>query len=398
MSAPLLKGTSWEGLADYSNDEIDAGKPLATIMHAKPVSMSELLGVHLDAVLAVIRRNFGHWTIYPVALLDVEECCTPKDWGRVHREDLVRLAIRGSVNREVADHAPVPRDLSMAKDHSLYANIGSTVYFQWTGVAPRGVSELDTVLLLEYAQLQHMRLFSLEEKVAQMRLSDRSLRARYKTAVLMFSELRQRDLRSGEAREIVRHVLNEYGAPEVRRTIETALNLSSSAYATVSAERASRRAWWVTIAATLIALLVAVPPLQDLLRSVPTPQADDPWILTPLRWLSEQGFWGPWIILGTILLLVSALWFISVLWRWRARRWPSFRRGYKWPTEFEVTDDFSPAATRPHATRLHVDLSGGFGDEDGHPEDDHPEGGHPLASSSTPSTTKQGSPGTGSRD
>lgn len=389
MSAPLLKGTSWQSIADYSSNEVDAGKPLATIVHANPVSMSELLGIHLDAILTVIRRNFGHWTIYPVAVLDVEECCTPENWKQTHREDLVRLAIRGSVNREVADHAPVPRDLSMAKDHSLYANIGSTVYFQWTGAVPEGVSELDTVLLLEYALLQYMRLFLLEERVARMRLSDRSLRARYKAAVLMFSELRQRDLRSGEAREIVRHVLDEYGAPEIRRTIETALNLSSSAYATVSAERASRRAWWVTIAATLIALLVAVPPLQDLLRAVPTPQPGDPLVLIPLRWLSAQGFWGPWIILGTVLLLVSCLWFISVLWRWRVRRWPSFRRGYKWPTEFEVIDEFSPAALGPHATSLRVNLTAGsVADEDQ---------GLP-SSSSTPTAARQESPDTDSRD
>ncbi|WP_447943432.1 hypothetical protein [Microbacterium aurum] len=364
MSAPLLKGTRWESVADYSAGEVDADKPLATINHATPVSMSELQEVHLHAVLSVIRRGYGHWLIYPVAILDVNECCSPGHWKQTHRDDLIRLAIRGSVDRDVAEHVSTPRDLSSSTNHSLYANLGSAVYFQWTGAAPKGIAEMGTVLLLEYALLQYMRLYALEEDVARMRLGDRHLRGRYKTAVRLFAELRQRDLRAGEARDIVQHVLNDYGAPEIRRTIETGLNLSASAYATVSAERASRRAWWVTIAATAIALLVAVPPLQDLLNSTPRPAPDDSWVLRPLQWLAERGFWGPWIAMGSILLAVAGLWFMSTLWRWRFIRWPSLRRGYRWPAEFEVTDNFSPADVGPHTTTLSVDLSGGFVDDE----------------------------------
>lgn len=369
MSEPLLKGTRWQSIADYSAGEVDAAKPLATIEHATSVSMSELIEAHLHAVLSVIRRGYDHWMIYPVTILDVDDCCSPEQWRQTHRDDLIRLSVRGSVKTKVAEHVIAPRDLSSNTHHSLYANLGSAIYFQWTGTAPAGIPELDTVLLLEYALLQYMRLYALEEDVARMRLGDRQLRGRYRTAVQLFAELRQRDLRAGEAREIVQYVLNDLGAPAIRRTIETGLSLSASAYATISAERASRRTWWVTLAATAIALLVAVPPLQDLLESIPPPTPEDPWALGALQWLTERGFWGSWITMGAVLLVVAVLWLVSVLWRWRLRRWPSFRRGYKWPTEFEVTSDFSPASVGPRTTNLRADLSGSFR-HDGHSDDD----------------------------
>ncbi|SDO01231.1 hypothetical protein SAMN05216368_10942 [Cryobacterium flavum] len=366
MSKPLLRGTQWEQVADYSSGEVDAGQPLGTIEHPTPISMAQLLEIHLSAVLAIIKRSYRHWVIYPFAILDADECCNPEEWKQTHRDDLIRLAIRGSVEREVAPHVAIPRDLSLGRDRSLYAGLGSAVHFQWRGAAPRGVAELDTVLVLEYALLQYMRLHTMEEHVSQMALGERSMRARYRGAVRIFSELRQRDLRSGEARDVVRHVLQEFGVPDIRRTIETALNLSASAYATLSAERASRRAWWVTSAATLIALLVAVPPLRELLNSVPASEPGETWALVPFRWLADRGFWGPWFTMAGVLLLVIAIWILDVSWRWRVRRLPSFRRGYKWPNEFTVDRELhSPSALGPRSTNLHVSLPGGAKDTGG---------------------------------
>jgi hypothetical protein len=358
MSQPLLTGTQWQNRADYSAGEVDANKPLATIEHDPPVSMSELLWVHMEAVLSVLRRTNEDWIIYPVTILDVDDCCSPADWKRAHRDDLVRLTIRGSIDRRVADHAPTPRDLSSDADYSLHANLGSATYFQWNGEAPVGVPELSTVLLFEYALLQYMRLHRLEGEVAKFRLGERDLRARYKNAVRLFSELRQKDLRSGETREIVRHVMDDYGAPEIRRTIETGLNLSGSAYATASAEQASRRAWWVTIAATVVTFIVAVQPLQELLQSLPEASQDEAVPLQVLRWFSQRGFWAPWLVLGSVLLAIIVLWLLSLANRVRFARFRSRRRGYKWPAEFKVDSSFSPANAGPRMTSFEVGLAG----------------------------------------
>jgi len=214
------------------------------------------------------------------------------------------------------------------------------------------------VLILEYALLLYVRLHSLEQDVSRLVSGERKLRARYKAAVRLFSELRQRDLRSGEARDIVRHVLDAHGAPEIRKTIETALSLSASAYSTRSAERAARRAWWITLMATLVGLVVALPSLKVLLDSVPPAQPGEAWLLIPVRWMAEQGFWGPGIALVCILIAVIALWVLGWFWRWRNLRLPSFRRGYKWPTEFTVIDEgSSPADSGPRSTKLVAELS-----------------------------------------
>ncbi|WP_079550079.1 hypothetical protein [Arthrobacter sp. 49Tsu3.1M3] len=357
MSAPLIQGTSWESLADFSEGTLDAGQPLGVIEHSEPVSMQDLLHMHFLAVLRIIKRSYTYWTSYPVAIVGSSHCCGPEEWQRTHQEDLIRLTIRSSHDGEVAEHILPPKDLSLSRNHSLFAQLGSAIYLQWKGTPPRGIDELNTVLVLEYALLAYVRLHALEEDVSRMVAGERRLRARYRTAVRLFSELRQRDLRSGEARDIVRHVFDDLGVPEIRRTIETALSLSASAYSTRSAERAARRAWWITLIATLIGLVVALPPLRDLLASVPAVEPGEAWPLAPLRWLAEQGFWGPWLALAGLLVAVLALWVLGWCWRWRIRRLPSFRRGYKWPTEFTFTDDrFSPAAGGPQRTEIEAEL------------------------------------------
>lgn len=359
MSTPLIQGTLWESLADFSEGTLDAGQPLGVIEHSEPVSMQDLLQIHLLAVLRIIKRSYTYWTSYPVAIVGSNHCCGPEEWQRAHREDLIRLTIRSAHDGEVADHIPPPKDLSLSRNHSLFAQLGSAIYLQWKGAPPQGIDELETVLVLEYALLVYVRLHALEEDVSRMVTGERRLRTRYRTAVRLFSELRQRDLRSGEARDIVRHVFNDLGVPEIRKTIETALSLSAAAYSTHSAERAAGRAWWITLIATLIGLVVALPPLQDLLASVPAAEPGEPWPLLPLRWLAVQGFWGPWLAVAGMLGAVLALWILGWCWRWRIRRLPSFRRGYKWPTEFTFTKDgSSPAADGPQRTELKAELSG----------------------------------------
>lgn len=364
MSTPLIRGTTWESSADFSKGTLDVGHPLGVIEHPEPLSMQDLLQMHLFAVLRVIKRSYTSWTSYPVAIVGTSNCCTAEEWQKNHREDLIRLTIRSSYDAKVATHIPPPTDLSLSYNHSLFAGLGSAIYFQWQGSPPKGMAELDTVLVLEYALLVYVRLHSLEEDVSRMVAGERRLRTRYRAAVRLFSELRQRDLRSGEARDIVRHVFDAYGVPEIRKTIETALSLSASAYSTRSAERAARRAWWITLIATLIGLVVAFPPLRDLLASVPAAAPEEAWLLIPLRWLAAQGFWGPWLALACVLIAVLILWVLGFLWRWRIRRLPSFRRGYKWPTEFTFTEDgFSPATATPHSTELVAELSDGSSGE-----------------------------------
>lgn len=353
MSTPLLAGTSWEHLADYSAEEVDAGHQLGVIEHSVPVSMSAILHVHLAAIMATTRRTYSFWMIYPVGILDPVECCAAETWKKEHRQGLLRLANRAPADSAVAHHVDLPQDLSYSAARSLYANLGSAVFFQWEGDAPKGIAELNTVLVIEYALLLYMRLHVMEEELSRLMLGERELRSRYSAAVRLFSELRQRDLRSGETRAIVRHVLESLGAPEMRRTIETALDLSTAAYSTLSAERAARRAWWVTLAATLLAFLVAAPTIRELLGGVPDVRPGDAWVLSPLRWLRDSGFAGPWIAIAGILLLVVLMLSLAMLWRNRPRRLQSIRRGYKWPVEFRVKrDSSSPTRRGPRTTDL----------------------------------------------
>ena len=357
MPLPLIVGTEWESSADFHEEMVDAGQPLGVIEHTDPVSMHDLLHLHLFAVSRVIKRPYSFWTSYPVAIVETAPCCGPEDWPRNHREDLIRLTIRSSYNSEVSKHVPPPVDLALSREHSLYARLGSAIYLQWLGRRPEGISELDTVLILEYAQLVYMRLCALEEDVSRIISGEQKLRALYREAVRLFSELRQRELRSGEARDIVRYLFDELGVMQIRQTIETALSLSAAAYSTRSSERASRRAWWITLTATLIGLVVALPPLQILLSSVPSAELGDAWPAAALQWLAAREFWGPWIAVGCILATVAVLWVLGWLWRWRLRRLPSFRRGYKWPAEFSVTShESSPAAASQQHTRLVAEL------------------------------------------
>lgn len=359
MSVPLLRGTRWEGAADHIEDELDAGQQLAVFEHRSPVSLTDLLHIHMEAILSVIRRSNRHWTIFPTSIIEVDDCCgSPEEWRRVHREDLIRLTGRGAFDRQLGEHVEPPTDLSMGRDHSLYATLGSATYLEWDGSPPHGIAELDTVLVIEYALLVYERLRALEEAVSRLTLKEQDLRRRYRDAVSVFSDMRQRNLRSGESREIVRRLLTDLGASEMRRTIETALDMAGTAYATHSAERSARRSWWITLAATIVAFFVAIPPIQEILNTIPTRAHDENWTLTALRWFSELGFWGPWLFVAAICLVLCTLWLlVATRWRPLPRHLPSFRRGYRWPTEFKASEEeWSPASGGPSDTRLSADV------------------------------------------
>lgn len=358
MSTPLLAGSGWEPLVVEIGEELDVGKPLAVIDHEFPASMTEASKAHLGAVMTVLRRQTTYWVNYPVALVQPASCCSPERWRSNHSQEVHRLAVRGRGTGGIASHVERPPDLSMHPDHSLFANLGSAVYLQWDGEIPTGIEELDTVLVLDYALLTYVRLQTMEWKVSKLALGERVLTRRYRDALELFSELRQGNVRAGEARDIIRHVLADAGADQMRSTIETALSLAGTAHETVSASRASRRSWWITVFATLIAALVAVPAVQQLIDSAAalSSSAGSGPFVAPLLWAGSLGFWGPWALMGTVVALVGVLMTLGWIWRHRPGHLPSLRRGYAWPNRIMMKGqppdfEFSAAKTSEDATR-----------------------------------------------
>lgn len=340
IAEPLLRGSGWENRVSGWSDELDAGAPLATIEHPEKASMQDALFAHIHAVLRAIRlHRYTFWITYPLAIVVPDGCCDPtNDWRKTHREDVVRIALRSMSTSRVAAHVQDPRDFSHRADRSLFASLASAAHFQWEGDAPFGIEELNTVLVTDYALLLFVRLQAMETEVARMALGERKLRERYKDAILLFSELRQGNLRAGETRIMVAHMLQEMGANHIRPTIESALNLAGMAHSTMSDAKAARRSWWITLVATVVAVVVAVPSVGQLLDSAKTtpPEAGGEWLVTPLKESAALGFWGPWAVLGTISGVLLFIWFAGWIWRHRPRRLPGVHRGFAWPTEISV--------------------------------------------------------------
>lgn len=334
MSTPLVRGTDWESRESNFGDEPDMGKPLGRFDHDKPVSMTEVAGVHLQAILAVLRRSANDWINYPVAIVEVGGCCGDGEiWRRTHRDELHMLTLRANTGTTAPHSLNPPRDLSLKSRNSLFATLGSAAYFQWEGNSPDGIEELDTVLLFDYALLLYMRLQVLERSVSKMSLRERALSKQYRQALTLFGDLRYRNLRHGETRDIVRHVLDDLGATHMRATIESALNLSSMAHATRSASRASRRAWWITVLGTVVAAFVALPTMAEVITAAE--DAEENALFAPiaevLGWAGGLGFWGAWALILALLATIGVLMGVSWLWRHRLRHLPSFRRGFAWP-------------------------------------------------------------------
>lgn len=345
--------------ADFSAGELDANEPLGEIVHTSRASVTELLEIHLSAILACVRGNAVHFVNYPVSIIQSSPCCKPEAWKVKHRDDLLRLSMRGSIDRQISPEMPLPVDLSLGRDHSLFANMGSAVYMKWEGEAPKSISELDTVLVFEHALLLYMRLHSLEQKVTNGPLRASELRLRNRDAIELFSELRQRDLRFGEARDIARHVLEDLGASDIRRTIEVALDLSASAYGVLSAERAATRAWWVTLAATVLAFVLAIQPIGSLIQSASTDVNVTGLPKMAFVHLQTLGFWAPWAVLSTMVLATGVARVIASLFRREDKPSRSKRRGYKWPTEFVIdSSNYSPAHSGESGVHFKAHLDG----------------------------------------
>lgn len=350
MSSPLVRGTDWQSQESGFFEDPDMGKPFGYFDHEKPVSMSEVASIHLQAILAVLRRSANEWVNYPVAIVEVGGCCGDGEtWRRSHRHDLHMLTIRANPGTTAPAALDPPRDLSLKSKNSLYATLGSAIFFQWEGESPAGIDELDTVLLFDYALQLYMRLQVLERNVAKMSLRERALSRHYRQALTLFGDLRYRNLRHGETRDIVKHVLNDLGANQMRATIESALNLSSMAHATRSASRASRRAWWITVLATGIAAFVAIPTMADVISGAE--YAEENAFFAPiaevLSWAHGLGFWGAWALILALLATIGVLMGVSWLWRHRPRHLPSFRRGFAWPVaivQHEREPDFDPGS------------------------------------------------------
>ncbi|WP_152631277.1 hypothetical protein [Agreia bicolorata] len=340
LAAPLLKGSGWERDVTEWRDVLDGGARLALIEHENPVSISDFLTAQMNSIIASIGVRLEGWVVYPTAMVEAGDCCTLHEWKTRHREDIVRLATRSMTATRMSPTEDTPSDLSLQSDHSLYASLGSTTYIQWTGAIPHGLAELGTVLVIEYGLLLYLRLQTMEAVVARMVLGERRLKRRYRDAILLFSELRQGNVRAGEAREVVRHLLSELGADQIRPTIQAALELAGLAHSTVAASRASRRAWWVTLGGTVVAVLVSIPALQQLLVSVSALETDDgaEWAIAPLRYASTFGFWGAWLVLAWIACALIT----TLVGGWIVRLWPgrfpSIRRGYAWPTKLIVRE------------------------------------------------------------
>jgi hypothetical protein len=315
---------------------LDAGARLANLEYAEPLSMTELALAHLDVVQRVWRLALNDWLNYPVALITPGDCCPPSRWRKSHADDVRLIVRRAQMSQRLAAHVGPDRDLSVIDDHSLFVTLGATSYFQWKGDAPWGLAELHTSLVIEHALVLYSRLVALEAEVSKMGLGNRRLRHQYRQAIELFSALRHGDIRAGDAREIVRTLLDDLGAPNLRSTIETALSLSSSAHATVSAEKASRRAWWLTLVGTVVAILVSVPSMQALLDALAASPAVPQWLGLISKELADLGAVGAWLAVLGVVGLLMILWAMSWALRHRPHRWAWPSRGYAWPTPLHV--------------------------------------------------------------
>lgn len=350
----MLKGTEFgERFTEWS-DERDAGARLAIIEHEAPMSMIEVGLAYLQVVERVMRRRMRFYNNHPIAILQAGKCCAASVWRDNHADELKRLTLRVPTGKALAAHVTLGTDLSGYADHSLHVNASSTAYVQVEGEAPRGVDQLHTVLLIEYALVLYRRLMAMEEVVGKMRLGERRLKNRYRAAIRLFSELRQGDVRAGEARDIIRHLLADLGADQMRATIESALNMASMAHATESASKASRRAWWLALVATVVGVVVSIPPLQAILATVAQTPTGGPLegLLRFVRPLAADPFTGVWYIVGWLLVGLVGLWVVGWLARHRLT-WPyAIRRGYAWPTPIEVVDhDESDEEDDPNAIK-----------------------------------------------
>lgn len=303
-------------------DELDAGARLFVRDVGEGLTLADLIHEHLLVVRkALKRRGNAQWNIHATVFASAGACCKEQDsWRNMHSDDAAQVAARYQPNGGFDRERLRGINLALETDRLLTTNIGSTTLIDFRSGDREPFHELNTVLLVEHVMLQYARLQDIEGRVAKPRLYGKKLTRLQRDSVDVFTDMRQHELRYGSAREIATRLLNELGAQDMRRTIETALGLASQSDATHQATVQSRRSMVLTVIATVLAVLVAIPALQDLLTLVSqTPDlAHTPWLLAPFKWFASLGGWGPWAIIAVILAAVVTWWLFRKLW-WALR-------------------------------------------------------------------------------
>lgn len=334
-------------------DDLDAGAQLLERAKVGECSLDDLLHEHMHVVARAMKLRFRkQWTVYPTVFGAAGKCCPGgAKWRERHTEDLAKIAARHDHDGTIRKDRLIGPDLAVGTDTFLNANLGSTTLIDFTAHPREPFEELNTVLLTEHVMLQYCRLQAIETRVAQPKLYGRKLSRLQREAIGVLVDMRQHELRFGSAREIATHLLKDLGALEMRRTIETALNLAAQGNATFEARMQARRSNTLAMIGTVLAGLVAIPVLAQLidLALEIDPSSGPTWVLAPFHWLSGLGGWGPWIIVAGLLLMLFTVWLLRKAW-WMARvSWIMVRiitgtRGPKVPSQFTLSAELSKDA------------------------------------------------------
>lgn len=351
----LLKGVVFpDATGEWLDDE--SGKlTVGLVKHHQLASMTDLSMVHLIRVGAVIGHSLPqNWLNYPTAIICVGDCCKAGKWESQHNLDIEKILIRFASSQPLGSSEDERRDFSRLSNRSLFLNSSVTTYWEWDQEERAPIAELNTTLLVEYALYLFQRLEMLERHIAHLPSGSRKLRRVYRQAILVFGELRQGNLRAGDARVVAAHLLQALGGQEIRATVETGLELSGVAHAIASAERSSRRAWWLTVFGTVVAFVVAFPQIEEALRPVSNLEVDNAWawLADPVRQVAAA---GPWAVLLTIAALILAAVAAHRISQVLAALINGLSpRGYRWPTTLTFEDspdgDSSSADNRPSKT------------------------------------------------
>lgn len=314
ISEPLI---ALETEGSWAEEE-DAGARMFVRDASAKLTLADLIQEHLLVIRQSLQRpGTAAWNIHATVFASAGECCKDDDaWRDVHSDDVARVAARylteGAFDRERLRGV----NLAISTDHLLTTNIGSTTAIDFDNHDREPFHELHTVLLVEHVLLQYSRLQNIEDRVAKPRLYGKKLGRLQRDTVEVFTDMRQHELRYGSAREIASHLLDELGAQDMRRTIETALSLASQSDATHQADVQQRRSMALAVIGTVLAVLVAIPALSDLLvLATKTPDlAQAPMLLAPFRWLAGLGGWGPWLMVASLIAAILAWWVLQKLW------------------------------------------------------------------------------------
>lgn len=324
---------------------------------SEQVSIMTMFDLYMQAVGETLKIHArGTWSVHATLISSAGECCTHlKDWKSFHANEIAKLASRYSSDMSINVAQFPNKDFSLHPDTILHLNMGSTTSITLDEALPSGVDQLWTVLLVEHALLQYARLQRLEDEVGTRNLYGPRLQKLYRESIDLFTDMRQREVRYGSARAIAGHLLSELGGLEIRKTVETALNLAAQADATRSATRQSRWSAWLAGVGAALASLVAIPPLNQVLRSVQEVEAETALatVLTPLRFAASLSDWGAWVVVAGAWVVVALAFMlgstIRVVRQWRANRWRSFwgGHGHRLPNGFEFKLDLRDSFRRP---------------------------------------------------